>query len=65
SMTTNRSRDLLAVVATDKKHLGGGKAQVFLAETPEQALTLTQEVARALQGEVVSLSNGLFLIIQV
>ena len=31
-MTINRSRDLLAVIATDKKYLGGGKAQVFLAE---------------------------------
>lgn len=64
-MTDIRSRDLLAVVATDKKHLGGGKAQVFLAETPEQALALTREVARALRGEVVSLSNGLYLILQV
>lgn len=63
-MTINRSRDLLAVIATDKKYLGGGKAQVFLAESPVQALTLTQELARALQGEVVSLSNGLYLIVQ-
>ena len=64
-MKQKRSRDLLAVVATDKKHLGGGKAQVFLADSPEQALALTHEVARALQGDVITLSNGLYLIIEV
>jgi hypothetical protein len=56
------TRDILAVITTDKKWIGGGKAQLFLADTDEQCLALTQEIARALRGEVVSLSNGVFLI---
>jgi hypothetical protein len=62
-MSSKRSRDIIAVVATDKKHLAGGKAQAFLAETPEQCHQLTLELARALQGEVASLSNGVYLIL--
>ena len=64
-MKEKRSRDLLALVTTDKKWIGGGKAQVFLAESDQQALALCQEVARALQGEVIALSNGIYLILEV
>ncbi|MBL0387658.1 hypothetical protein JJB07_13540 [Tumebacillus sp. ITR2] len=60
-----RSRDIIAVVATDKKHLAGGKAQAFLADSDENCHKLTMELARALQGEVVSLSNGVYLILSV
>jgi hypothetical protein len=63
-MEGKRSRNILAVVTSDKKWLGGGKAQAFLAESEEQALSLTQEVAAALRGEVVALSTGVFLILE-
>ena len=64
-MVQKRSREIIAVVTTDKKWLVGGKAQAFLAESDEQCLTLTQELARALHGDVISLSNGVFLILEV
>lgn len=63
TMTLRQTRDILAVVTTDKKWLAGGKAQAFLAESDEQCLALTREIASALHGEVFSLSNGVFLVL--
>lgn len=62
-MTASRSRDILALITTDKKHIIAGKAQAFLAESDEACHQLTLELARALQGEVVSLSNGVYLVL--
>jgi len=64
-MPTSRSRDILAVVATDKKYIGGGKAQTFLADDETQALSFARELARTLVGEVVTLSNGIYLILEI
>ncbi|ARU63124.1 hypothetical protein CBW65_20675 [Tumebacillus avium] len=58
-----RSRDILAVIAPDKKHLAGGKAQAFLADSKEACQSLSEELAQALHGEVISLSNGVYLIL--
>ncbi len=63
-MQVKRSREILAVITTDKKWLAGGKAQAYLAESQEQCLTLTQEEARAIRGEVISLSNGVYLVVE-
>jgi len=63
-MPSKRSREIIAVVTTDKKWIGGGKAQTFIAENDEQCLTFTRELARSLQGEVVAMSNGIYLILE-
>ncbi|MFD2168815.1 capping complex subunit for YIEGIA [Tumebacillus lipolyticus] len=59
----NRSRNIIAVIATDKKHLAGGKAQTFLADSTEQCQKLAQEIALAVQGEVASLSIGVYMVL--
>ncbi|ASS75085.1 hypothetical protein CIG75_08920 [Tumebacillus algifaecis] len=58
-----RSRDILAVIALDKDQLAGGKAQAFLADSKEACQSLSAELAQALRGEVISLSNGVFLVV--
>ncbi|TCP59496.1 hypothetical protein EV586_101715 [Tumebacillus sp. BK434] len=60
-----RSRDILAVIAQDKKHLAGGKAQAFLADSEEACQSMAEEIAQALHGEIISLSNGVFLILDI
>ncbi|MGZ4122626.1 MAG: capping complex subunit for YIEGIA [Tumebacillaceae bacterium] len=66
-MSRRYTREIVALVTTEsnKNKLGGGKGQVFLADSDEQCVKLAHELSGAIHGEVVALSNGIYVIFEV
>jgi hypothetical protein len=66
-MQRRYTREIVALVTTssNKHTLGGGKGQVFLADSDEQCAKLAHEISGAMNGEVVALSNGVYLLFEV
>lgn len=55
-------RNILALVTSDREAVGGGSPIIF-AKSEEDAANLAGEVARALEADVLLLSNGVYLIV--
>lgn len=55
---------ILAIVTSDDENIKNGKATMFLCKDEQEKETIMREVALALKGDVVRLSNGTCLIVR-
>lgn len=61
---TGGSREILALITTDEKRVKNGKATMFVCKDEEEQKKILQEVAFALNADVVRLSNGTYMVVK-